>query len=384
MLNVPVVRKEQKHDRNHRREKKLWHDGGKHTPSLGCRACQNLDTCGGLRIERAFYDCLDNCCHEPAKCDSVCRNKPRDFARRVREVGGFEFENVPRATRLPEPFLPKVVPVLYNGNSRETLFAPPAVCLPLYTVIARHRRSERYADAAAVADTFRFRLGTPVILTGIDNDRPLERWWNLGRGRLDEVRRLRDLGVELVTTPNFSLFTDRPRWDDMHSMKRIAITHEEFLREEVVAALHVNARTERDWERWTKYILQRSEVTHVAFDFSTGAGWTGRKDWHAEQLVRLAEGVGRPLHLVVRRTSVDVLFRLVSAFAETTVLDTTSFMKAVHRQRAVETKSGRIEWESSPTEPNAPLDELLKYNWCVVSRSFDSVFGMAAVLHAAE
>ena len=193
-----------------------------------------------------------------------------------------------------------------------------------------------------------------------------------------------NLGVELVTTPNYSLFTDQPRWDDMYSMKRIAITHEEFLREGMPAALHVNARTERDWERWTKYILLRSEVRHVAFEFKTGAGLAGRIDWQAAQLANLAQGVGRPLHLVVRAAGGDILAKLVSSFAETTVLDTTSFIKAVHRQRAVETDTDRIEWETSPTAPNAPVDDLLTHNWSVVSRSFDPVFLKDTVLHAAE
>ena len=168
----------------------------------------------------------------------------------------------------------------------------------------------------------------------------------------------------------------------MHSMKRIAITHEEFLREGVAAALHVNARTERDWERWTEYILQRSEVTHVAFEFTTGSGWAERMDWHAEQLAELAQNVGRPLHLVVRKISDDVLAGLVSAFCQTTVIDTTSFMRTVYRQRAIETPSGRINWESSPTVANAPVDELLTHNWSVVSQSFDEVFGVATALQA--
>ena len=384
MLNVPVVSSEQKHGRNHQRERKSWHDGRKHTPSLGCEVCPDRDICGGLSIERAFYDCLDNCCRQPERCDAVCRRKPREFVQRVREVGGFGFDNVPRAARLTSPPLPQVVPVLFHGSSRAAPFAPAAVCLPLYSVISRHRGAERYPDATRVAQAFRFRVGTRVILTGTANDRPLERWWSLGPLRLDEIRRLRDLGVVLVTTPNFSLFTDRPRWDDLHSMKRIAITHEEFLRVGLAAALHVNARTEWDWERWTNYILQRSEVTHVAFEFTTGAGRVGRMDWHAEQLAKLAEGAGRPLHLVVRKIGGNVLDRLVSAFAQTTVLDTTSFIKTVRRQRALEAGPARLEWESSPTDLDEPVDELLTHNWSLVSRSFDAVFEKATVLHAAE
>ena len=170
----------------------------------------------------------------------------------------------------------------------------------------------------------------------------------------------------------------------MHSIKRIAITHEEFLREGMPAALHVNARTERDWERWTEYILRRSEITHVAFEFATGAGWAGRIEWHADQLARLAEGVGRPLHLVVRAANRNVLPALISAFAHTTVLDTTSFIKAVHRQRAVETAPGKIDWETSPTAPNTPVDDLLEHNWSLVRRGYDTVFDKALIMNAAE
>ena len=109
-----------------------------------------------------------------------------------------------------------------------------------------------------------------------------------------------------------------------------------------------------------------------------------RIDWTAEQLARLAEGVGRSLHIVVRATSRKVLRGLVSAFAQTTVIDTTCFIKAVHRQRAIVADTGKIEWRPWPTAPNVPVDELLSHNWSIISRSFDSVFGKASALHVAE
>lgn len=384
MLNAPEIKKQSKTHRNRRREKELWHDGKRHTPSLGCSACPDLEICGGMYVERRSYNCLDNCCGDPEKCDAVCRNKPREFVERVREIGGFGLDNVPQVARLTESPLPPVVPVLFHGNIRETPFVASAVCVPLYKVIARHRGGERFTDAEAVASAFRVKAGTPLILSGTANDRPLERWWSLGPGRLDAIRKLRDLGFKLVTTPNFSLFTDQPRWDDMHSMKRIAITHEEFLREEMPAALHVNARTERDWERWTEYIRMRSEVAHVAFEFRTGAGWARRIDWQAARLAGLARGAGRPLHLVVRAAGENFLPGLVSAFSKITVLETTPFIKAVHRQRAIETPAARIKWEKSPTAPDAPVDELLAHNWSLVRRRYDPVFGTTSIMRAAE
>ena len=257
---------------------------------------------------------------------------------------------------------------IFHGNSRTMPFAAPAVCLPLYRMIGRFYGERRYADAVAVATAFQFKAETPLLLTGTDIDRSLEHWWSLGPRRRNAIRMLHKLGVKLVTTPNFSLFTDQPRWDNMYNMKRIAITHSEFLQEGLQAALHVNARTERDWERWTEYILARSEVTHIAFEFKTGAGWAGRIGWQATQLANLARGVGRPLHLVLRGGGPDILTSLVAAFHKTTVLETTSFMKAVHRQRGIRAADGSLKWETSLTAPKEPVDELLMYNWSLVSR----------------
>jgi hypothetical protein len=120
----------------------------------------------------------------------------------------------------------------------------------------------------------------------------LERWWLFGSDRVEAIRALKKLNISLVTAPNYSLFTDQPRWDDLHSMKRIALVHQEFLNEGMPAALHVNARTERDWERWREFIVARPEITDLAFEFATGAGWAGRLDWHAEQLSHLAAAAG--------------------------------------------------------------------------------------------
>ena len=47
--------------RNLRRERKLWHDGQRHPPSLGCRVCPERAMCGCLRIAPPFYDCLGFC-----------------------------------------------------------------------------------------------------------------------------------------------------------------------------------------------------------------------------------------------------------------------------------------------------------------------------------
>lgn len=372
MLNLPKITESNQGGRNLRRERRLWHEGKQNTPSLGCTVCPDRKLCGGLNIGGALYDCLGNCCGNPSMCDSVCRNKHKDFAERVREINGFDFDNIPRSKRLSTTPLPSVVPVVFNGSRRIRRFSTPMVCLPLYKIIARQNGGQRFINREELAKEFQIDNDTHVILTGTERDAPLERWWGLSSKRLDTIQLLRELDVKLVTTPNFSLFTDQPRWDDLHSMKRIGITHEEFLRVGLPAALHVNARTDRDWERWAEYILSRKEVTHIAFEYKTGAGWAGRVNWQTDQLVNLGKNVGRPLHLVVRGGA-PILTKLISSFGAVTMLDTTTSLKTIQRQYASLSTDGKINWEALPTPKNAPLDDLLAHNWSIMKMAYDHI-----------
>ncbi len=357
------------------REKRLWHDGAKNTGSIGCTACPEAKVCGGLNVGKPAFDCLDYCCGGEESCDVVCRRKPADYVRRVREVGGFALDNVRRSNAVPGRALPRVVPVVYHRSSRCGAFVEGVVCLPLYGFVDRRSGGVRFREMQAVAEKYRIDSDARLVLTGTAQDGPVERWWELGDRRMAVIRGLRELGVELVTTPNFSLFVDRPRWDDLHSMKRIALCHEEFLREGVRAALHVNARTESDWERWTEYVAARGEVRDIAYEFATGAGRAGRTDWHLEHLTALARDVGRGLHVTVRATPPEVLGRLAKAFDGVTFLDTNAFMKTLKRQRACLRPDGRLGWESGPTTRDAPVDELLEHNWRVVRESLTTKSG---------
>lgn len=353
--------------RSHRKERRLWHDESRNPPCLGCSGCPELALCGGLRLELRSFDCLDFCCKDPRSCDRVCRNNP-DYVDRVREIGSFDLAKVPRARAILDvPQLPPVVPVIFHGSARAARVAPPAAALSLYQMLNRRTGEPKHPSHEALCAAYGIALGTPVVLTGTDRDRPLERWWGLGSDRRRTViRAAKAAGVVAATTPNFSLFLDRPRWDDLHAMARIAIVHWEFLDEGLPAALHVNGRTEADFQRWTAFLTDRPEITHVAYEFATGTGWAGRREQHAAWLISLAQSVGRPLAIVLRGGA-DVLPELAKAYARTTVLDTNVFMKTVKRQRAILAGDGvQPAWRPSPTPPGAPLDGLLADNLAAV------------------
>ena len=351
----------QRAGRNFGRERRLSHEPDLKIESLGCRVCPDRAMCGGLKLQSPFFDCLQFCCGNPARCDRVCRNNP-DFVDRVREVGTFDLGNVSRAPVLEGPSLPLMIPVLYHRTSRQA----PAVCgtvaLQLYRMFDRRTGAPRFITHEALCATFGILPGTTVVLTGTDRDPPLERWWGLGEGcRIAIIRAMKSAGIAMVTTPNYSLFTDRPRQDDLYAMKRIAIVHEEFLREGLPAALHTNGRTDTDFARWASHIAARPEITHIAYEFTTGSGWPGRREQHATWLAALAATVGRPLHLVVRG-GIDVLPIMARAFAGVSVLETSIFMKTMMRQRACPEANAAMGWEPTPTPPGAPVDDLFAAN----------------------
>lgn len=334
------------------RPHRLHDDAEKHPLAIGCHVCPDLKACGGLRIEAGSFSCQDRCCGGREDCDRVCLRRPDTFVTRLREVDGLELDNVPRTTTRCLPPLPPVVPVLYGGPSR-TCYEGEVVALPLARLM---RRTFRSVDE--IADEFRFSPRAAVLVTGTDEDRPLERWWGLGSTERRRIARtLAAIGVCSATSPNFSMFTDRPRHDDLHSAKRIALAWQEMADEGLPTALHVNARTDADWLRWTSFVAQREEVDAIAYEFAT----PHRPEWHAARLVRLAQGVGRPLRLLVRGGRA-FLPLFVRAFDAVTVVDTTAYMKTVQRQRAEVRPSGDIGWFSVRTGPFQPLDELLEHN----------------------
>jgi len=345
--------------RNRRRERRLWHHENLPMHALGCTSCPELAMCGGLLIKTPMFDCTDFCCGHPHSCDKVCRKNP-DFADRLREIATFALHTVPRSITHTAPSLPTTVPMIFHNSRRTEAARLPVAALPLSRMFNRRDGSPRHYSHAGLCQAYGIEPGNLVVLSGTDHDAPIERWWGLGETRRRElIRNLLHIGVAFTTTPNYSLFIDTPRWDDMHAMKRIALVHQEFLSEGLPAALHVNGRTETDFGRWSEYVASRPEITHLAYEFTTGTGWAGRQQQHAEWLCNLAGSVARPLTLVLRG-GMEVFPTLAVAFASVTLLDTSSFMKAMMRKRAV--LNGTLGWCSAPTSTGAPVDDLLAHN----------------------
>lgn len=337
--------------------------------SIGCIDCPELGTCGGQTIGGAGFNCLDHCCSKPGSCHVVCPNGRR-FADRIREVGGLDLATPPAAPLQPS-VLPSYLPMLFHGSALANTITAPAVAIPLYRFFDQGADC-RFNTRERILQSYKIDPRTDIVLSGVAQDHEVEGWWKLETpGRIKAIANFRRLGIAMVTTPNFSLMVDRPRWDDLHSMRRIMLAYHELVSEGQAAALHVNGRTRHDFARWSEYVAAHPEVTHIAYEFTTGTKNPERMRQHAVWLIELAEASGRRLALVLRGGTQVV--GLLSQFYDISLIDSSPFEKAQHREVAWIDQDGQRRWKKRLTAPGEPVDALLDENIRVSERWFRSL-----------
>ena len=173
--------------------------------------------------------------------------------------------------------LPSSVPLIYHGYRRQSPLDVPVAAVKLAQLYERRNGRARFYDPASLRQKFKLASHTRIIASGVDDDPIIERWSGIGpTARADVIAALKAAGVELVTAPNFSVCLDWPRTGDLASIKRIALACEEFAKAGMAATLHVNGRTDRDFERWTKLLRRLPAITHVSYEFTTGTALASR------------------------------------------------------------------------------------------------------------
>ncbi len=294
---------------------------------LGCGNCRDLSICGGLSTS-GLISCWELCCEDPKTCDYICPRNVEDFVRYTNQIKGFEFENIPRCSPTNLSELPYYVPlILSNSANRREKIRSDSVAIPLEFLVDLESGEAKFNSKSALAEHFGFEEDASLIISGVMVDEPLERYWHISRSEI--IESIRQLNPTLVTSPNFSSFVNCPRWDNLSNLKRLAICWQEFISKSIPTAIHMNARTLYDWERWLVFINSRPEVEAISFEFATVI--PERKSWYLERLIELAKGCNRKLALVLRGGTA-LIPQLVPFFPNLTFICTDAYMKAVHRQ----------------------------------------------------
>jgi hypothetical protein len=345
--------------RKNRRDARYWDDQRRNTPSLGCSRCSELPLCGGLYTSSSAFDCLSYCCGTPDTCTTVCPRNNK-FVARVREVSGFELYQIAPTRTRQFPGLPSSIPLIYAKGKRVKPFGPQFAAVSLHQLVDRKLAQSKFRSREELWGYFGLDPSTAIIASGTAKDPVLERWWEIQTSkRIEILKQLSALGIAAITAPNFSVFSDVPRWDNFHDMKRIAICWREILEAGMPAALHVNARATRDWERWADFVKSHTEVDAIAYEFATGA--VARFSYHVDELCHLADRVGRPLKLVVRG-ALPALAQLRKSYAVVSMIDSTTYMRSANRKFAVVRENGVIVWKDAPDRPAVDMDSLTEHN----------------------
>lgn len=205
---------------------------------LGCSRCNDLAVCGAIRPRAEVFSCQDYCCGAPGSCTKVCPKRPADFVMRRREVDGWELDNTPRTAATASPDLPPSIPIIYHRYKRDDLLKAPAVALPMRVVLNDRATKVKYANRTALMNHLRVSPRARLVLDFTGRDWRLENYWaerNASR-LIEDIARLRPTWM---IAPNYSVITDVPRWDNLHAIKRIALTWSEFSAAGIPVALPV-------------------------------------------------------------------------------------------------------------------------------------------------
>mgnify|MGYP001226937007 CR=1 FL=1 len=341
-----------------------WEQAGD-SERLGCVSCLDRDTCGSIRPLANVFSCRDYCCRSPGTCTRVCPEQPEAFVGRFQEVRGWELDNIPRAVVGRSPELSVSIPIIFHKSRRGDVLRTQSVAIPLKLVVNRNATRVNYASKGSMLRDLCVSSRAKLVLDCIGRDVLIENFWSERRAS-GLVKAIKRLHPSWVIAPNYSIFTDVPRWDNLYSMKRIAVVWSEFMAAGLPTALTLNARTERDWARWTEFVLARPEVQAVALELGTGGRYANRRAFMLPRLRSLGIAADRRLRLFLRGGR-SYIPQLQDAFASVHLLDTNPFMKAVHRQRVVE-NSGRISSRPSFTLVEQPIEHLLQDNVIASSR----------------
>ncbi len=277
------------------------------------------------------------CCEflgkDKGQCNAVCPYKS-DFADWLSDAKGLRFDDCPPIAQ-PNLDLPLYIPVIDHRSRRRTTLEWPVVALRTSDVL-RLRRDDppgyRTAakDAASLRRAFLIGPSSRIILRGVADDAPLERYWE-NRLFADAPGQLARLGVDGVIGPNFSHLLDVPRTDNLFNRRRQILCLDELQAAGLPVIPHLNAVMPADWRFWCGLLERNPTVRFVAVEFQTGNKHPvqGRKT--IKHLASIQREIGRPLHPIIvggGRFIEDV----AAQFGRFTLMDSMPFAKAIRRQ----------------------------------------------------
>jgi hypothetical protein len=218
---------------------------------------------------------------------------------------------------------------------------------------------------------FRLDDSTDIISLSVEKDKHLELFWQHLRERR-YAEHLANLGLRHISAPNFSFALDVPRPEHIVNRARSLRCAEEFTRVGLSVIIHLNAYNQSDWNFWRDFLKEHSKIKIVALEFQTGLTKPQKAKWHAAQLKRLQQSLGRGLEVLAAggRRHLHVL----TDFSAVSIVDSVPFIRTMKRRRL-----GSVDgkWVFHPTHKQESLHDLLQHNISAYSELVRNSYLMA-------
>lgn len=328
--------------------------------SMGCRGCFLEKPCGGLPNGNLFFNCFNQFCCEGQDCDHVCPYKPEDYRRRMCEIGGLRFDDIP-ALYQTSAELPHYVPMVHHGYSRRDPLKAEIVALDPYMIfcIRNGKYTALTEDPTELRRHFKVAHDAKIILRGTAEDRFLERYWEYRKAE-GIPSLVAKLGITLFIGPNYSHFLDVPRSDLLYNRKRQLVCLAELSEAGVSVAPNLSAIIPADWDFWSGFLKDNPQLHHIAVNFQTGYRSRCEGMKAINRVAKMQDETGRKLSLILIGGG-QYVKDVAPRFTSFTLIDSQPFKQSLYRKRFAPSGDNR-RWGDSRTPLGQPLDELMQKN----------------------
>lgn len=333
----------------------------------GCMNCHLFKQCGGhsLPIIRAL-GCVNYANPERVvDTDDMNPLLKKRFSEFWEDVFGLEDYSIGRLNTISPHGLPEYITKFQNRRlKRARNLVVPMVALRLFDVVGYRKDGTygaKYGSPSELRNCYKLAQDTKIILVGVDEDAPIESFWQ--EHRLPKVcESILQLGVIGVTTPNYSFFTDVPGFQILRNRKRILLAASKLSEAGVPVAPQINANSSGDWDAALMFLKGHPEVNVITMEFQTGAREKESVGDAAFQgLLGLQNKLDRRLHPILigaARFYADAK----ENFDSFSIIDSQPFMQTRSRQKLVLADDGYYDWIGCPTPKGSPVDDLFENN----------------------
>jgi len=214
--------------------------------------------------------------YDDSECYSLAENHDYDvisednplLGRWLADIGGVHFDNV-FVKETPNILLPSFLPTIYGGGKKINTSAGQFVAISLGTIVSIKQLKIRV--------NIRKILGIPpetkLVLLSYGKDELIENIWPK---RWDLYKDLLEVGIDLITSINYSIWFNQNHCEHLINVKRNLLTFQEMQSVGLPAIPNIYWYGQKDLSRWAKWLNDRPLVKLVAINLQT---LRTKKEW---------------------------------------------------------------------------------------------------------